>query len=165
VFSGKYLEQMLAHGDDYVYVFGRPLGTFTVAGDFATTGVIDHISPNASTEVGFYVNANPNKEASVSKASWTRNNKYVYANKVYYRVSSSPSRELTRGVEFIPVVFDEEDEDEPIEESMQQRPFDHRVYDMRGRCVATEDMVENGTWRHRLAPGIYILNGRKIIVK
>jgi hypothetical protein len=30
-----------------------------------------------------------------------------------------------------------------------------------GRKVATKEQVEDGTWRERLAPGIYILNGKK----
>lgn len=168
VFSGKYLEQMLVHGSDYVYAFGKSLGTFTLDGNFANNGLL---SPHAivSTNVGFYVNANPNKEVSNSRISWARNNKYVLGNKIYYRANSSgaSSRELTRSPEFIPVVFDDDDEeeDEPIGESLLQRPHDNRVYDLLGRCVATGEEVVNGTWRSKVASGIYILNGRKIYVK
>jgi hypothetical protein len=39
------------------------------------------------------------------------------------------------------------------------------VYNLQGRCVATEEQVLDGTWRQHLAPGIYIMNGRSIIVK
>ena len=40
-----------------------------------------------------------------------------------------------------------------------------RVYDLLGRCVVTGEEVVNGTWRSKVASGIYILNGRKIYVK
>jgi hypothetical protein len=169
IFSGKYLEQMLSHNDYYIYVFGRSLGKVEKAADFATTG---HLKTEAkvSTDIGFYVNANPNKESSDSKAAWIRNNKYVLSNKIYYHATETPgasSRELTRSPEFIPVVFDDEEgeEDEPIEESLRQQVFNGCVYDLQGRCVATEEMVKDGTWRRNLKHGIYILNGKKVYVK
>ena len=167
VFSGKYLEQMLNHGSDYVYAFGKSLGTFTLDGDFTNNGLLSTHAV-VSTDVGFYVNANPNKEKDESRIKWTRNNKYVYANKIFYRSGSSgaSSRELTRCPEFIPVVFDEDDDDdEPIEESLRQQVFNGCVYDLQGRCVATEEMVKDGTWRRNLKHGIYILNGKKVYVK
>jgi hypothetical protein len=39
------------------------------------------------------------------------------------------------------------------------------VYNLQGRCVATEEMVKDGTWKNNLTPGVYIMNGKKIIVK
>jgi hypothetical protein len=169
VFSGKYLEQMLVHGSDYVYAFGKSLGTFIEYDEHFDENGLLKTHAIVSTNVGFYVNANPNKEVSNSRISWARNNKYVLGNKIYYRANSSgaSSRELTRSPEFIPVVFDDDDEedDEPIGESLLQRPHDNRVYDLLGRCVATGEEVANGTWRRKVASGIYILNGRKIYVK
>ena len=38
------------------------------------------------------------------------------------------------------------------------------VYDMQGRRVATEQQVLDGTWKQRVSPGIYIINGKKISV-
>jgi hypothetical protein len=116
--------------------------------------------------VGFYINATRNKEKDALSGHWTPNNRYVLHNKIYYRAGSSGSsaRQNTRGVEFVPVVFDD-DEDSPelfgIKEE-NRRVYDNRVYDLQGRCVATEEQVKDGTWRQNLRPGIYIINGRKI---
>ena len=91
-------------------------------------------------------------------------------NKIYYRAGSSGAS--TRGVEFIPVVFDDDAEDNEFstgvsgikEDGNEEagRSYDNRVYDLQGRCVATEEQVKDGTWRQNLRPGIYIINGRKI---
>lgn len=164
LFTGKYLEQMLDQGADDVYVFGRDLGTYKKAGDYASSGLFTSVSPSLSTGIGFYINANPNREASENKASWTRNNKYVYANKIYYRADNAG----TRGVQFVPVVFEAEAEATDVQgvkdysEGM-LRPGN--VYNLQGRCVATEEMVKDGTWKNNLTPGVYIMSGKKIIVK
>lgn len=167
-FSGKYLEQMLTHGSDYVYAFGRPYtGTFTEAGDFSTSGVITASAPTEGKGVGFYKNANFYREEHGFKP-WNHNNKYVYANKIYYRDGSSgaSSRPDTRGVDFIPVVFDGDDEEMPGEDQQEGRTAvgDGRAYDLQGRCVATAGQVKDGTWRNGLKPGIYIVNGKKISI-
>lgn len=167
IFQGKYLEQLLPTSEALdVYTFGFPMTAKSTTKDESTGVITFDQQQKGESDMGFYINATPNRESAADMGSWIRNNRYVYGNKVYYRLSdhSAGARQDTRSPEFIPVVFDD-DEDEPIEESLKERPFDNRVYDMHGRCVATGDMVENGTWRHRLAPGIYILNGRKIIVK
>lgn len=169
VFSGEYLEQMLTHGSDDVFVFGRPLGTFTKDGSYASNGLLTISSAPSSEGVGFYVNANPNKEASDNKASWTRNNKYVLANKIYYRATPpnlvAGAREFTRGIDYIPVVFDVSEEREALEGSGETVNGDGCIYDMQGRMVADGQMVADGTWRQRLAPGVYIVNGRKFVKK
>ena len=168
-FSGKYLEQMLTHGSDYVYAFGRPYtGTFTEAGDFSTSGVITASAPTEGKGVGFYKNANFYREEHEFKP-WNHNNKYVYANKIYYRDGSSgaSSRPDTRGVDFIPVVFDiEGDKEMPGDEQQEEHTMvgDGRAYDLQGRCVATAGQVKDGTWRNGLKPGIYIVNGKKISI-
>ena len=111
---------------------------------------------------------------------WTRNNKYVYGNKIYYRAAiddPSPSRETTRGIDFVPVVFDM-DEDEPDireqddDENGGAVADDICVYDLQGRMVATEQQVKEGTWRNLVPAGVYILRsakgtqgGRKVIKK
>ena len=169
VFSGKYLEQVLTHGDDYVYVFGRSLGTFVKDASFATNGHFSSITPTVSTDIGFYVNANPNKEESEYKVSWTRNNKYVCANKIYYRASEapgvSPAPKQNRAPEFIPVVFDDDEgeQDEELKpDGTREVIGDGCVYDLMGRKVATREQVEDGSWKQRVATGIYIINGKKI---
>lgn len=177
LFSGKYLEQMLPHGSDYVYAFGLPYtGTFTEDANFATNGIITASAPAADKGVGFYKNANFYHEGKEFKP-WDRNNKYVYANKIYYRAGSSgaSARGMTRSsVEFIPVIFDdlfveteeygrEQQEDEEVTER-REYVGDGCVYDMQGRRVATEEQVIDGTWKQRVSPGIYIINGKKISV-
>jgi hypothetical protein len=157
---------MLTQGADDVYVFGRDLGTYETASDYTTSGLFTSVSPSPSTGIGFYINANPNREASENKASWTRNNKYVYANKIYYRAGSSGAS--TRGVHFVPVVFEAEAEATDVQGVKEYsegvlRPGN--VYNLQGRCVATEEMVKDGTWKNNLTPGVYIMSGKKIIVK
>lgn len=173
--SGKYLEQMLDHGSDYVYAFGLPSrGTFTPDVNFATNGELTaELNTPESTGVGFFKNANPNKEASEYASGWSLNNKYVYANKVYYRAGSSGA--YTRGIDFIPVVFDDDAEDNEFSTGVSgikedgneedRRGYDNRVYDLQGRCVATEEQVKDGTWRMNVKPGIYIFNGKKVFVR
>lgn len=165
VFSGRYLEQMLAHGSDYVYTFGLPSqGSFTEDASFASNGELAAAGNVPGTGVGFYKNANPNKEKSEFANSWDLNNKYVYGNKIFYRAGSSGSSApaMTRGVEFVPVIFDVcGDEQNGEENGLQQVKGDNRIYDLQGRCVANEQQVQDGSWRTLLAPGIYIINGMK----
>jgi hypothetical protein len=170
IFKGKYLEQLLAVDEDNnVYTMGVPM-TSTVDSYNKTTGVVVAPLPEFATSgVGFYINATPNKEADDNQASWQRNNRYVLHNKIYYRAGIADvggSRQM-RGIEFVPVVFgdDLEDEEQPGEE--EQNPSegtsfqgDGCIYDMMGRKVATRQQVEDGSWR-LLRPGIYILNGKK----
>ena len=42
--------------------------------------------------------------------------------------------------------------------------FDGRIYNLQGRCVATEQEVSEGSWRQKLAPGVYIRNGKKMVI-
>ena len=167
VFSGEYLEQMLTqNSSDYVFVFGR---SYTHSNEFTYDGGSGIVTPaglELDKGVGFYKNASNDRESNATKTMWTRNNKYVYANKIYYRAGSSGSgsRQTTRGVEFIPVIFDFEGEEPGDgEDGQQQLEGDNRIYDLQGRCVATEQQVREGSWRNLLAPGIYILNGKKFM--
>ena len=170
VFTGKYLEQLLTTEiteSDKVFTFGLPITGISLTTTSGTSnGVITGIynMSQSSTGVGFYLNANPNKEANESEALWTRNNRYVKSNKIYYRADSSgASAPSKRAIEFVPVIFDDEEGDEEISDKTEQ-VLDGRVYNLQGRCVATEEQVKDGTWRDGLAPGIYIVNGKKLVI-
>ncbi len=173
VFSGKYLEQLLEPSPaPDVYVLGLPFtsaSNMTPDAYFETTGEINgSLFTQTTTGVGFYLNATPNKEADIAKAGWTHNNLYVLHNKIYYRagtasVSYAPRRTAS-GIEYIPVVFEDDEIEEPQLSDEEQPVYDgsDRVYDMQGRCVMMGQPVIDGSWRYRLPPGIYILNGKKI---
>ena len=168
VFTGKFLEQMLATEittEDMVFTFGLPITGYGIITDSGTTnGDITSVinKDQADTGVGFYVNANPNKELSKETGQWTPNNRYVLHNKIYYRAEPSPAPSMSGDIQFIPVIFDNDSEEEIEDnEQGQQRVGDGCIYDLMGRRVATQQQVQDGSWRSRLAPGIYILNGRK----
>ena len=170
VFSGKYLEQLLSTevtDNDKVYTFGLSITGLTLNTETGTDN--GHVSgtdvTKATTGVGFYLNANPNKETDPSQALWVKNNRYVKANKIYYWYNSNgaSAREKTRGVDFVPVIFDDEGGEDPdIKDSSDRIVGDGCVYDLQGRKVATKQQVEDDTWRQFLRPGIYIINGKKI---
>lgn len=165
IFSGQYLEQLLAADSSHdVYTLGLPFNTDMSINH--TDGSITAPAPEQDeTGVGFYINATQNKEHDPLKSLWTRNNRYVLHNKIYYRESAAPARRMNSAMpEFVPVIFG--DEEEPgIEVQAQQVRHDNRIYDLLGRCVADEAEVRDGSWQQRLAPGIYILNGRKFSKK
>ena len=168
IFSARYLEQIISDTYDdnkRVYVFGPKMeGTFEINSD---NGDITATQPSlGNTNVGFHINANPNKEAGLAKASWTRNNYYVLHNKIYYRGTGGGARELDmEAPQFVPIIFDDEEGGEELElQPDGSRPAiigDGCIYDLSGRKVATEQQVQDGSWRTTLASGIYILNGRK----
>ena len=171
--SGEYLEQMLTqNSNDLVFVLGR---SYTHSDQFSyerATGVVTPAGLDPDKGVGFYRNANTNRESSATKTMWTRNNKYVYANKVYYYYSSfafPPARQNDLYDEespmFIPVIFDfEEEEGKELEPdgSKVEIVGDGCMYDLLGRKVATREQVEDGSWRYRVASGVYIVKGKKI---
>ena len=170
VFSGQYLEQLLPldEGDRWncdVYTFGLSMTSdVEKASDYNTTGGITApLTKFADTGVGFYINATPNKEREPDEAAWYRNNRYVLHNKIYYRATGgSSAREKTRDVQFVPVIFDDEGGEEPdIQNHSDRIVGDGCIYDLAGRKVATEQQVEDGSWRSILSPGIYIINGKK----
>ena len=165
IFSASYLERLLTGWDNArrVYVFGPKMqGELGInTSDGSITAVLPSLG---NTNVGFHLNANQNKESGLTKASWTRNNYYVLHNKIYYRADNAG----TRGPEFVPVVFEAEAEATDVQGVKDYsegvlRPGN--VYNLQGRCVATEEMVKDGTWKNNLTPGVYIMNGKKIIVK
>lgn len=74
--------------------------------------------------------------------------------------ASAPQR---RGPEFVPVIFDDEEGDEELNpDGSREIVGDGCVYDLMGRKVATREQVEDGSWKQRVATGIYIINGKKI---
>ena len=169
ILSGEYLEQKLDPGND-VYVFGLPLkGTIVKDNDdpshpYSETGNIKATLPSQdNVGLGFYLNANPNKEENGSRGGWIRNNWYVLSNKVYYRAPAvSPAPAMNRAPEFVPVIFDDEEQDEELKpDGTYEIIGDGCVYDLMGRKVATREQVEDGSWKQRVASGIYILNGKK----
>lgn len=170
IFQGKYLEQLLpSTGALDVYTFGYPMTAKDTKTDSSTGVITFDQQQKAESGMGFYINATPNRESAADMGSWIRNNRYVYGNKIYYRTGgggASAPQHTRSNVDFIPVVFDDDDDEENENpegnESGSQMRYDNRIYDLQGRCVATEQQVKDGSWRNRLAAGVYILNGRKI---
>jgi len=182
LFTGTYLEQLLAEETDEsesdVYTFGLPLkGTATKHEYYASTstgnshnGEITFEYPQPEEKgIGFFINANPNREKGASMGEWIRNNRYVYNNRIYYRVGVIPgyvaAPQQNHAPEFIPVVFDDDDEEQDEElkpDGTREVIGDGCVYDLMGRKVATREQVEDGSWKQRVATGIYIINGIKI---
>jgi len=173
VFTGSYLEKKLEASNPArdVYTLGLPMTSdVDKDGDYVTSGGITAPLPTfANTGVGFYINATSNKEADPLQSLWTRNNLYVLHNKIYYR-APAPSDpgvkrlgEIQSAPQFVPVIFDYEDEGGELQPDGQiQQQYDGDVYDLSGRKVATEEQVNDGTWKQILRPGIYIVGGKKI---
>ena len=163
---GTYLEQLLPLDSSHdAYTFGLPF-TSEASIDRSTGVVTAPLKESATTGVGFYINATPNKEHNALAAQWQRNNRYVLHNKIYYRAGSSGARELDmESPTFVPVIFDyEEEEGKELEPdgSKVEIEGDGCMYDLLGRKVATKEQVEDGSWRYRVASGVYIVNGKKI---
>jgi hypothetical protein len=165
IFLGTYLEQLLiADASHDVYTLGLPFTT-PVTIDRITGAITAELPEKANSGLGFYINATPNKENAALQSLWLRNNRYVLHNKIYYRATGGGgAREATRGIEFVPVIFDEENGEEPdIEHVGNGRSYPLGVYDLLGRCVATEEEVKDGSWRQHVAPGVYIVHGKKVM--
>ena len=176
VFTGSYLEQKLAAVAAEtpvrdVYTLGLPMkSSVSKDEDYNATGDIVAPLPEFSDNgVGFYINATPYKELNALKANWARNNLYVLHNKIYYRAPAPApgikSRKMANRVEFVPLIFDDDELDEELqdeEQGQQMQEYGDGVYDLSGRKVASEEQVQDGTWRQRLSPGIYIVQGKKI---
>ena len=165
IFSYQYLEQVLTPWDNTrrVYVFGPKMqGTMEIN---TSDGTVNATLPSlGNTNVGFHLNANPNKEAGLTPASWTRHNYYVLHNRIYYKAGGSGASPAPtkRAPEFVPVIFDDEEEQQELNPNgTMEGVGDGCIYDLMGRKVATREQVEDGSWKQRVATGIYILNGRK----
>ena len=103
------------------------------------------------------------------EALWKRNNLYVLHNKIYYRgPAAAGAREMEMEAPiFVPIIFGDEEEEQELQPdgSRQTIAGDGCIYDLSGRKVATEQQVQDGSWRTTLAAVIYILNGHKFIKK
>ena len=174
IFTGTYLEKKLEASNPArdVYTLGLPMKSSVSKDeeDYDDTG--DIVAPLPEFEdngVGFYINATPNKELNALKANWARNNLYVLHNKIYYRAAAAPgAREMEMEAPiFVPIIFGDEEEKQELlpDGSRQTIAGDGCIYDLSGRKVATEQQVQDGSWRTTLAAGIYILNGHKFIKK
>ena len=166
IFAGTYLEQLLTPDASHdVYTLGLPFTSELT--ENRTTGEITAPAPTqAKNGVGFYINANSNKEADLLQSLWTRNNNYVLHNKIYYRESGSGSAK-GGAAEFVPLIFDFDEDME--EEEMKAKPQTvdvsaDKVYDVQGRCIAIGEDVLDGSWRNNVAPGLYIIGGKKVYV-
>ena len=165
-FIGQYLEQMLAVDADHdVYTFGLPF-TSDIEIDRSDGSIDSPGIEQATTGVGFYINANPNKEADESQSLWLRNNRYVQHNKIYYRGTGAGARQ-DRAPQFVPVIFDDEEDEQELlpDGSQEEMAGDGCIYDLSGRKLVDEQRVKDGTWKNNLTPGVYIMSGKKIIVK
>ena len=60
------------------------------------------------------------------------------------------------------VIFDDDEGDPEQNGVTEHRVGDGCVYDLLGRKVATEQQAKDGTWRQYVAPGIYIVHGKKV---
>ena len=164
IFTGSYLEKKLGNGSD-VYTLGLPFISNVEKDlvDYNTTGdIIAPLPEQATSDLGFYINATPNKESSQTQSLWTRNNRYVLHNKIYYRATNAG----TRGPEFVPLLFEAAATDvQGVKDYSEGMLRPGNVYNLQGRYVATEEMVKDGTWKNNLTPGVYIMSGKKIIVK
>ena len=161
-FTGSYLEKLLPVDASHdVYTFGLPF-TSEVTIDRATGLITASVPQKADSGVGFYINATQNKENAASNNEWFRNNRYVLHNKIYYRADNAG----TRGIQYVPVLFEAAATDvQGVKDYSEDMLRPGNVYNLQGRCVATEEMVKDGTWKNNLTPGVYIMNGKKIVVK
>jgi len=167
VFSGKYLEQLLTPDESHdVYTLGLPFTTPVTIN--RTTGAITAELPEkANSGLGFYINATPNKENGELESLWLKNNNYVLHNKIYYRYDNKDTNDPVGAPvvspQFVPVIFDDlEEQDEELNPNgAREIVGDGCIYDLMGRKVATREQVEDGSWKQRVATGIYILNGKK----
>ncbi len=168
--TGSYLEKLLpldTSHDAYT------LGLYFVSNatiDRSTGVVTAPLVESATTGVGFYINATPNKEYNSLQSLWQRNNRYVLHNKIYYRGTGGGGA-VAKAAQFVPVNFDFEDEPiveiDPEEGAMTStgstvKPELQGVYDMIGRKVIAAEEMSDNQWRQRLSPGLYIVNGRKM---
>ncbi len=175
IFLGSYLEKLLdVDASHDVYTLGLPfISEVTKNADYGETGDINAPGAEKDNEhVGFYINATPNKELNTQKSMWFRNNRYVLHNRIYYR-GTTPADPGSLSADFdepryVPILFDNqgvEDMDLQPDGTMRLTTSDGRVYDMQGRCVVTEQEAIDGSWINTVAPGIYIVNGKKFVIE
>lgn len=173
------------HGRN-VMVFGLP---FKESGSNSSTEAAKtYYAYKDGTAVGFYTNENwyrghatttakSANDATAATAHFAtarnatyvqRSNRYVFNNKAYYLYDwASGGGGGAR--EYIIAIFDETDireiEEEGKNENSVKKEVRWGVYDLAGRQLRTREAVLNGTWRRHLPPGMYIVNGRKLLIE
>ena len=191
IFKGQYLEQVLSASSEgglpdtsdddsnkheVVYVFGQATvnedngeeKAYETIPDDENRTLTDNSHPKL--EAGFYINKNTvNGSADYSK----KNNLYVRHNKIYLFEKtveeSYPSSSHYSGGgggsarQFIALDFGETGIEE--QSSGWQTVASEGVYDMQGRRVASAEKAADGSWRKGVKSGVYIENGRKVVVK
>ena len=146
--------------NEAVYIFGQSTGQ-----DYSTKTTAD----NAGTvdEAGFYVN----KNAEDGSATYSKkNNRYVRHNKIYLIEKDARTRYIEHVADpspapaFIPIWFGETgigDDGVPGAAMM----YPDGVYDLNGRQLLTPEMMQEEGWRKRLSKGVYIINGKKVVIR
>lgn len=142
-FMRLYLEELIDYCDDY-YAFAKPSLENNVNSFHGDSR--DRSNYAASTE---------------NAKKWLRSR----AKAAYAQLTPYPdiSEEEILG---IPEAEDDPDSDTPIYTdgvSMPLQPTHFTVYDMRGVMLKSGATYDN--WRNGLAPGIYIVNGKKVLVR
>ena len=175
LFKGQYLEQVLSgtkgtdvpDDNESVYIFGQATGDdYTTIPDDDNRTLTDSSHPKL--EAGFYINKNtPDGSDDISK----KNNLYVRHNKIYLFEKTTedkyPDSDHYSGggsaPQFIALDFGETG----IEElgRVGQTVPRAGVFDMQGRCVASAEDVADGSWRRKVSAGVYVVNGRKLVVR
>ena len=121
-------------------------------------------------EAGFYKNKNT-VDGSDNYSKKEVNGLYVRHNKIYlfeksletsYTQHNAGSSARTRG-DFIALDFGDGIEEVQPGAGMMVSP--EGVYDLQGRRIASGQAAEDGTWRKDVRPGVYIVNGRKIVIR
>lgn len=135
----------------------------------------DNADEANSTEVNNKGDLATSFHATARNATYyQRSNKYVYHNKVFYLHDYTGSVPLAPEIggsarQAFAALFEETDirelEEEADDPQPQAKDVRWGVFDLAGRQLRTREAVLNGTWRRHLPPGMYIVNGRKLLIK
>ena len=140
--------------------------------DNGATSATAKTSNDATLETSFLATAR-------NATYYQRSNKYVYHNKVFYlhdytgsvllAPDGASSDKITPARQAFAALFEETDvrelEEEADDPQPQAKDVRWGVFDLAGRQLRTREAVLNGTWRRHLPPGMYIVNGRKLLIK
>ncbi len=161
--------------DYYAYVAGDAVGFYTNENwkrDNGATSATAKTANDATLETSFLATAR-------NATYYQRSNKYVYHNKVFYlhdytgsvllAPDGASSDKITPARQAFAALFEETDirelEEEADDPQPQAKDVRWGVFDLAGRQLRTREAVLNGTWRRHLPPGMYIVNGRKLLIK
>lgn len=134
--------------------------TIVTASAYSATGAVD----KGAIENAHWATAR-------NATSNQRDNMYLYSNKVYYVYDwTSGGGGGARDASFRPfftAIFDDLPEAEEFMDREDNIVINNSigVFDLYGRRIRTRDAVLNGTWRRNLPPGVYIVNGKKMLIE